>query len=104
MTVLSLWKGQIPPAKPTPRREVMEAAVKAVAEKHGVTLEDIMGRSKRRHIAWARQEAMHELYALGWLSMPRIGQYLGGLDHTSVLYGIRRHKERTPNPLEAQAA
>jgi len=71
-----------------------------VAAKHGVSAKEIIGKSRRAPMVEARQEAM-------WLlreqrkadgnyrfSSPRIGQILGGRDHTTILWGIARHAAR----------
>lgn len=85
---LSLWKGPI-------RRPVtMEEVAEAVAKRHGLTLDDLCGHSKRRAVAWPRQEAFAEIYAKGLASLPVIGQFFGERDHSTVHSGIRRHEER----------
>ena len=102
--VLSLWKGAVEVADDqTPRRARMVAVLGQVAAKHGVTPADIRGPSCVREIARARQEAMHELYALGWLSTPQVGRFLNR-DHSTVVYGLKAHKARLAEHLEAQAA
>lgn len=70
--------------------------VKAVAERHGVTVEDLQGHS--RQFSAARHEAWYELRQIldeggkpRW-SLPTIGRWFGNRDHTSVLYGVRSHE------------
>jgi len=70
------------------------AIAQRVADKHRLTVADLKGPSRERRIAWPRQELMAELYATGRLSYPVIGAFLGGRDHTTVMYGVRRHHER----------
>lgn len=60
-----------------------------VAREHEVTPEQVMGRSVHRHVVRARWAAMARLREAG-LSYPRIGRILGR-DHSTVMYGIRRH-------------
>jgi chromosomal replication initiation ATPase DnaA len=66
----------------------------AVAIRHGLTIEELTGPGQFREVAWPRQEAMWLMYKTGRYSLPQIGRYLGGRDHTTVLYGIRRHQAR----------
>ena len=64
-----------------------------VAERHGLTVADLIGPRRLRHIAHPRQEAMFCLRACGW-TLPRIGRAIGDRDHTTVLHGIRAHQKR----------
>lgn len=72
-----------------------------VADRREVTVADLIGPSHARWIAWPRQELMAILYAQmkpcgvkrRW-SLPQIGHFLGGRDHGTVHYGIRRHEKR----------
>ena len=53
-------------------------------------------RSKRRFrdLTLARQEFMWRAAKQTSHSLPDIGRYLGGLDHTTVLHGIKKHEQR----------
>lgn len=83
------WRWPMPVPKLTPTQIVAQ-----VAEKHGLSIGDLRGRSRKPRIAWARQEAMSRLYKETAWSLPHIGQYLGGRDHTTVLFGIRSYEAR----------
>jgi chromosomal replication initiator protein len=87
--MLSIWKGELPNPKPTMREMAME-----VAEKHGVTLEDLQGPSRTQKLATARQEAMARIYATGRYSTTQVGRFFGGRDHTTVMHGCRAHARR----------
>lgn len=65
-------------------RQILER----VALLHDVTIEDITGPSRVRHICIARWDAMRQMRDRK-LSTPRIGQLLNR-DHTTVLHGLRR--------------
>jgi len=67
------------------------AILHRVARKHDVTVSDIRGSSRRPHLVRARQEAAYEIRTQRKLSLPQIATLLGGRDHTTVLYGIKRH-------------
>lgn len=67
--------------------------IREVAQSHGLAPSDIKGQERRRPVAWARQEAMARLYEYG-LSLGTVARLLGGLHHTTVIHGKRRHYER----------
>ncbi len=61
-----------------------------IAEFFGVTMEDLCGPGKTKHVAQARQIAMYLCRELTDLSLPRIGQTFGGRDHTTVMHADRK--------------
>ncbi len=61
-----------------------------VAEFFGVTIEELCGPAKTKHLAQARQIAMYLCRELTDLSLPRIGQAFGGRDHTTVMHAERK--------------
>ena len=72
-----------------------------VAARHGLSVAALKGPRTNRATAHPRQELMWLLYeqrlsdgSRRW-STPLIGQFLGGRDHTTVIYGIRQHERRT---------
>jgi hypothetical protein len=77
-----------------PQLRSWRSIVGEIAMKHGLKLGDLVGPSRSLKIAHPRQEAMWALKQENRWSLPRIGQLLGGRDHTTVLHGIRRHEER----------
>jgi chromosomal replication initiation ATPase DnaA len=71
--------------------------IKAMAEKHGVSVAEIKGKRRNRHITVARQEAMALAYEQRPdLALPQIGRVFGR-DHTTVLYAVQKSgKWRAP--------
>lgn len=70
--------------------------LREVAARHDMSMERIMGGSRKREDAWPRQEAMYEVFMqCPHLSFPQIGRIMGGRDHTTILHGVRSHCERT---------
>ncbi len=63
-----------------------------VAQKHGVSASEMRSHVRKRKIAHARFEAFSKAKTAGF-SLTQIGNYWGGRDHTTVLSGIRRHKQ-----------
>lgn len=92
MNAISLWKGsvEVSALKPTMREIASE-----VAHRHGLTLEDLKGPSRRQEISQPRQEAMALMCAERRWSLPQIGRFFGGRDHTTVIHGVRAHQRRT---------
>jgi chromosomal replication initiator protein len=72
-----------------PRRKEVEPGevVRTVAEAFGVPMERILSRDRTQEIALPRQIAMYLLREESNISLPQIGEALGGRDHTTVMYG-----------------
>lgn len=89
-------------------REGMPPAVRAVindvAARHGMTFALLVGDRQYRKVAHARQEVYAILYATGCYSLPIIGQWMGGRDHTTVLSGIRKFNARGAEILQLEDA
>ena len=92
---LSLWKHDARFMSKITISDIIER----VAEKHGFSASDLKGRGRRSALNIARQEAMYEAYLSGRWSYAQIGRALGGRDHTTVLFGVRRHAERWGLPM-----
>lgn len=106
--VLSIWRGRVDQRplmvcnEKRHRRmpESVLAIVYATAIKYGVAPRDIVGRTRTKHVAHARFEAMYRvrneiIIAGGKPSLPLIGAWFGGRDHTTVIYALRKHEELT---------
>jgi chromosomal replication initiator protein len=64
--------------------------MEAVADHFGVQVAALQGRSRSRAVARPRQIAMYLIREETGESLPRIGDMLGGRDHTTILYGCER--------------
>ncbi len=60
--------------------------VTAVSHFFGLNRDDLTGKSRSQDVVLPRQVAMYLLREEGSVSLPRIGQELGGRDHTTVMY------------------
>jgi chromosomal replication initiator protein len=58
-----------------------------------LTLEELTSKSRTRTLVTARQIAMYLLRELTEMSLPKIGQELGGRDHTTVIHADRKIRE-----------
>ncbi len=65
---------------------------RCVAEEFGVTLQDIKLRRRNKNIVLPRQVAMYLSRELTELSLPEIGDFFGGKDHTTVLHSYNKIK------------
>ena len=72
---------------PRQRNLEPEQIVQAVAEAFNLSLERMLGRDRAREVALPRQIAMYLLRKETPISLPQIGEVLGGRDHTTVMYG-----------------
>lgn len=72
-----------------PKRRELEAdqIIDTVAEAFGVPVERLLSRERSRQVALPRQVAMYLLREEADISLPQIGEALGGRDHTTVMYG-----------------
>lgn len=85
----SLLENLAPQRLPCPPAGV----VRIVAEHFGLRSEDLTGRKRTKEIAHARQIAMYLLREENDLSLPAIGDQLGGRDHSTIRYGVEQVAE-----------
>ncbi|MEN6480856.1 MAG: chromosomal replication initiator protein DnaA [Anaerolineaceae bacterium] len=71
-----------------PQRDMLnpDIVVNIVADSFGITAERLLGRDRSRDVALPRQVAMYLLREEANVSLPQIGEALGGRDHTTVMY------------------
>ncbi|MBQ9953737.1 MAG: chromosomal replication initiator protein DnaA [Clostridia bacterium] len=70
-----------------------EMIIENVARYHNVTVEQIKGKKKDAPVVKPRQQAMYLIRELTQLSLPEIGNAMGGKNHTTVLHSIKRVEE-----------
>jgi chromosomal replication initiator protein len=75
-----------------PRRNTFEPSrvVDVVASVFGITSEKLLGRDRTREAALPRQVVMYLLRQEANVSLPQIGQVVGGRDHTTVIYACEK--------------
>jgi chromosomal replication initiator protein len=64
--------------------------VDIVASVFGISTEKLLGRDRTREAALPRQVVMYLLRQEANVSLPQIGQVLGGRDHTTVIYACEK--------------
>ena len=63
-----------------------QAILKAVCDVWHVTSEEMLGRSRRQPIAFARQVAMALTYEMTPMSLEDVGDFYGDRDHGTVIW------------------
>ncbi len=70
-----------------PRHITCEDVIDCVARYYSITPDDLTGPRRNREITVPRQIAMYLCREMTDASLPRIGQSIGGRDHSTILYG-----------------
>lgn len=65
---------------------------RCVAEEYGLSLQDLKTKRRNKNIVLPRQIAMYLSRELTELSLPEIGDFFGGKDHTTVLHSYNKIK------------
>jgi chromosomal replication initiator protein len=75
-----------------PRRNEVKAdqVIHVVADAYNLSPDQMMGRGRTKKVALPRQIAMYLMREEGNISLPQIGDALGGRDHTTVMYGCEK--------------
>ncbi len=81
-----------------------EEILKAVADHYGLKLEEIRGAGRRKEVVIPRQLAMYLIREMTHASLPEIGQFFDGRDHTTVLYAIQKIQESIASDTALQQA
>lgn len=66
---------------------------KKVANFYNLNMSDFKARGRSKNIVIARQVAMYLTRELTNLSLPEIGQFFGGKDHTTILHAYKKIKD-----------
>jgi chromosomal replication initiator protein len=75
---------------PEPQPLEPSQLILAVGQAFGVSQERMLSRDRSAEVALPRQVAMYLLREESKLSLPQIGEVLGGRDHTTVMYGCQK--------------
>lgn len=89
-----------------PRSVTCEDVLDAVSAYYSVTVEDLIGPRRSRSITIPRQMIMYLSRLLTDTSLPKIGDMLGGRDHSTVLHGCAKIEGlmQTMPPIKAAVA
>ncbi len=75
-----------------PRRKKLQPdqIAQSVAKAFDVSMDRLLSRDRSRKVALPRQIAMYLMREDAKISLPQIGEALGGRDHTTVMYGCEK--------------
>lgn len=74
-----------------------------IAHHYGIEMREFVGTKRNRKIARPRQIAMYLSRVMTDSSLPEIGKYFGGRDHTTALHAFRTiHRMQIDSPQFAQ--
>ncbi len=91
---LELTKGVLKDLLREPRKLItVDFIQRCVVEEFGVSLQEIKMKRRNKNIVRPRQIAMYLSRELTDLSLPEIGTFFGGKDHTTVLHSYNKIKE-----------
>ncbi len=76
-----------------PQEVTPQLIIEVVSEHFGITVDQIMSKSRTNDVAKPRQIAMYLCKTMTDHPLESIGQLLGGRDHSTVLYGINKVKD-----------
>lgn len=94
LEVRSLYKGVVP------RQPSLRELLEETAADYDLEAQDLLKVDRRPEISRPRQDFMWRARRVKWASgkhrysLPQIGHFLGGMDHTTVLHGVRAHAHR----------
>jgi len=71
----------------------VELIQQAVSTHYKIRVEDMKSTTRLRTIAFPRQVAMYLSRKLTDLSLPAVGRYFGGKDHTTIMYACQKIKD-----------
>lgn len=81
----------------------LETIAKTVANFYHIPEEALLGKGRKKDVAFARQVAMHLARTELTLSLSGVGKFFGGRDHTTVLHACERiQKESAVDPLRKE--
>ena len=85
---------------PNAKKRSMLDICKAVLKNFpGVTLDEIRGSHRFRHVVEARQACMYEIYKERKdVSFPMLGHFFGGRDHSTALHAVKRVAAQRGDP------
>jgi chromosomal replication initiator protein len=75
---------------PKPSNIEPEEVMSTVAGAFGVSVDKLKGADRRQEVVLPRQIAMYLLREEANYSLPKIGEAMGGRDHTTVMYACQK--------------
>ena len=73
----------------------MEEILSAIAAFYKLRTDDLRGQGRKKEVVLPRQIAMYLIRELTDASLPEIGQFFHGRDHTTVMYAVQKIQTRS---------
>jgi len=73
-----------------PTTVTLDELVMTVSDFYSISRDDLLGRGRNKELVHPRQVVMYLAREELQLTLPQIGESLGGRDHTTVMYGVER--------------
>jgi len=73
-----------------PTTVTLDELIITVADFYSISRDDLLGRGRNKELAHPRQVVMYLAREELHLTLPQIGESLGGRDHTTVIYGVEK--------------
>ncbi len=73
-----------------PTTVTLDELVMTVADFYSISRDDLLGRGRNKELVHPRQVVMYLAREELQLTLPQIGDSLGGRDHTTVMYGVEK--------------
>ncbi len=86
------------------KEPTMEEIAQAVARWYGVRPEQLKAKGRAKEVVLPRQLAMYLIRERLSASLPEIGQFFGGRDHTTVLYAVQKVEKKLKEDPKLKAA
>jgi len=86
------------------KEPTMEEIAQAVARWFGVRPEQLKAKGRSKEVVLPRQLAMYLIRERLSASLPEIGQFFGGRDHTTVLYAVQKIERQLKTDPKLKAA
>lgn len=87
-----------------PRPVTIADIQKLVADHYGIPLVEMTSERRAHDVARPRQVAMYLAKQLTPKTLPQIGRYFGGRDHTTVIHAVRQVEKRREEDAEVALA
>ncbi|MCM8770456.1 MAG: chromosomal replication initiator protein DnaA [Candidatus Omnitrophica bacterium] len=82
-----------------PQVITVDSIQKVVAWEYRISPQDLKNKKRSKNLVLPRQIAMYLSRELTELSLPEIGKFFGGKDHTTILYSYKKIKKELENNL-----
>jgi chromosomal replication initiator protein len=76
--------------QPIRKTVALDKIIEAITVYYGISKEEILGKSRRAEYVLPRQMAMYAIRNLTETPLIKLGQQLGGRDHTTVMHGLKK--------------